>query len=213
MFISNDFILLNWQKIGGVMNDFSCENDKLLVLKLQNSDVKAFDALFRKYSMKLYRFSFSLLKNEDDAKEIVQESFFRIWNKRQEIDSGKSFKSFLFTISYNLVIDQLRLKLKDREFRMFLYEYFGQDEITLQPATDFESLTRQIEEAVNELPGKRKQIYMLSREEGLSHKEIAGKMGISVKTVENQINLSLKHIKFRLGKEVVPVLLFLSFFS
>jgi RNA polymerase sigma-70 factor (ECF subfamily) len=196
-----------------MMNDLTCENEKMLVLQLRNNEVKAFDALFHKYSGKLYRFSFSLLKNNEDAKEIIQETFFRVWNKRTEIDSGKSFKSFLFAISYNLVVDQLRLRMKDKEFRRFLQEYFEQGELCSPSETDYETLTKQIESAVHELPDKRKQIYVLSREKGLSHKEIAGQLGISVKTVENQINLSLKHIRYRLGKDVLPVLLFLSLFG
>lgn len=195
------------------MNDLTYENDKMLVLQLQNNEVKAFDALFHKYSGKLYRFSFSLLKNNEDAKEIIQETFFRVWNKRTEIDSGKSFKSFLFAISYNLVVDQLRLRMKDQEFRRFLQEYFEPGELGPPSETDYETLTKQIESAVHELPDKRKQIYVLSREKGLSHKEIAGRLGISVKTVENQINLSLKHIRYRLGKDVLPVMFFLSLFG
>ncbi len=189
------------------------DDEKLLVSKLRNNEVKSFDILFEKYSAKLYRFSFSLLKNHEDSKEIVQETFFRVWDKRREIDSSKSFKSFLFTISYHLIIDQLRLKLKDQEYRKFLKEYFKAEEVKVDSVTDYETLSRQISSVIEELPAKRKQIFTMSREQGLSHKEIAGKLNISVKTVENQINLALKLIKSRLGNNIFPVLLFLSLFS
>lgn len=190
------------------------ENDKQLVSELRNDDVKAFDALFRKYHGKLFRFSLSLLKNEDDSKEVVQETFLRIWNKRRDIDSSKSFKSFLFTISYNVIIDQLRLKLKNQEYKKSLFNYFNSKNICFnKEEVDYEILNKQIEIAVDELPEKRKQIYKLSREKELSHKEISEKLGISEKTVENQINLSLRHLRKRLGKEVLPVLLFLTLFT
>lgn len=188
-------------------------DDKLLVQQIKNNEVKAFDALFHKYSEKLFRFSFSLLKNEEDSKEIVQEAFLRIWRKREEIDSTKSFKSFLFSISYNLVVDQLRLRLKDQEYRKFLVTYFESEKFELSNNFDYNKIVEQIRHAVEELPAKRKQIYTLSREVGLSHKEIAERMGITVKTVENQITLSLKHLKQSLGKDVIPVVLFLSLFA
>ena len=194
----------------GVINN---HDEKLLVSKLRNNDVKSFDLLYEKYSSKLFRFSFSLLKNHEDSKEIVQETFLRVWEKRHEIDSSKSFRSFLFTISYHLIIDQLRLKLKDQEYRSFLKEYFKAAEVKIYSEADYETLNRQVAAVIAELPAKRKQIFTLSREKGLTQKEIAEQLNISVKTVENQINLALRLIKSRLGTDIFPVLLFLSLFS
>lgn len=195
------------------MTDKPDISEKILVDKLKNNEVKAFDALFHKYSDKLYRFSFSLLKNEEDSKEIVQETFCKIWENRCQIDSSKSFKSFLFTISFHLVIDQLRLRLKDNKYRIFLEKYFGEHHGKQENQIDYDILKKEIFNAVEELPRKRKEIYRLSREKGLSHKAIAEQLDIKEKTVENQINLALKHIKSHLGKEILPVLLFLSIFS
>ena len=195
------------------MNDLTEETEKMLLALLRNGDTGAFDQLFRKYSPKLFRFALSLLKSDDDAREIVQETFFRIWNRRQEIAPDKSFKSFVFTISYNLMIDQLRLRLKDQEYRRFLYENFEIGQERLSVTIDYDTLCSQIEQAVDELPDRRKTIFTLSRNAGMSHREIAEKMGVSVKTVENQINLSLKHIRMRLGKDFLPALLLLSLLS
>jgi len=189
------------------------EDDKRLVLQLNNNKVEAFDTLFHKYCEKLFRFSFSLLKNKEDAQEIVQEVFLRIWKKREEIDSAKSFKSFLFSISYNLVVDQLRLRLKDQEYRKFLVHYFESESFELRNDLDYDKIVVQLRDAVEELPHKRKQIYTLSRKLGLSNKEIAARLGISIKTVENQITLALKHLKTSLGKDVFPVILFLILFA
>ncbi len=189
------------------------EKDIKLVLQLHENDVEAFDILFHKYSDKLYRFSFSLLKNKEDSKEIVQEVFLRIWEKRNKIDSSKSFKSFLFTISYNLIVDQLRLRLKDKEYREFLARYFETEKLNFNNEIDFNQLNNQIKDAIEELPAKRKRIFKLSRENGLTYKEIAGELGISVKTVETQINRSLKQIKLQLGKNIFSVLLFICLFT
>nr|WP_319999522.1 RNA polymerase sigma-70 factor [uncultured Draconibacterium sp.] len=188
------------------------EDDKQLVSMLKKAEVKAFDILFHKYSQKLYHFSFSLLKNEEDAKEIVQETFLRIWSKRFEIDLGKSFKSYLFTISYHLIIDRLRLRLKDQEYRNFLRDYFKISDFGTSSKIDYEELTQMIDQVIEELPKKRKRIYKLSRKGGMSNNEIAEELGISVKTVENQITLSLRYLKLRLGQHLLAVILFLSLF-
>ena len=182
------------------MKELSGYNDDILVSELKESDAGAFDILFHKYNDKLFSFSFSLLKNNEDSKEIVQEAFLRIWYKRKELDPHKSFKSFLFTISYNLIMDRLRLRLKDKEYRKFLEYYFEYKETEIRSESDYEILKKEIVKAVEELPEKRKYIFKLSREDELSHKEIAEKLDIKVKTVENQINLALKHIKGRLSK-------------
>jgi RNA polymerase sigma-70 factor (family 1) len=195
------------------MADIPDKNEKVLVTKLRNNDVEAFDFLYHQYSNKLFRFAFSLLKNEEDACEIVQETFFRIWEKRNKIDSSKSFKSFLFSVSYHLIIDQLRKRLKDQEFRNSLEKHFNKQVNLQENRIDYNTLETEINKAVDELPEKRKQIYKLSREQGFSHKEIAGQLGVKPKTVENQINLALKHIKTRLGKDILPVLLFISLYG
>ncbi|MDB4584064.1 RNA polymerase sigma-70 factor [Draconibacterium sp.] len=189
------------------------ENEEiLLVSQLIKSDKKAFDALYHKYSQKLFSFSFSLLKNEEDSKGIVQEVFLRVWSKRKEINSTKSFKSFLFTISYNLIIDHLRVKLKDTEYQKFLKDYFNASSISPSSYTDYKIINGMIKEAIDELPKKRKNIFVLSREKGYSHKEISEQMGISIKTVENQITLAIKHIKTKLGEDVFFITLFFSLF-
>ncbi|SRR5690606_32237552 len=195
------------------MTDLFGINERILVAKLGNNDVEAFDSLYHQYCNKLFRFAFSLLKNEEDASEIVQETFFRIWEKRNNIDSSKSFKTFLFSISYHLIIDKLRERLKDQKFRNSLEKYFNGQVNFQENRLDYTTLQTEINNAVDELPEKRKQIYRLSREHGFTHKEIAGQLGVKPKTVENQINLALKHIKTRLGKDFLPGLLFLSLFG
>jgi len=195
------------------MNAGTENNDQLYVKRLKENNVPAFDSLFNKYSNKLYRFSFSLLKNAEDADEIVQETFYRVWKKREQIDITKSFKAYLFAISHNLIIDRLREKLKEKEFREFLLENFEETEPEKVNEQDFIQISEVIRTAVEELPSKRKEIYKMSRDQGLSNQKIAGELGITVKTVENQINLSLKYLKKRLGKQALMVSFFFALFG
>ena len=155
-----------------------------LVSRLRSDYVRAFDGLYRIYSGRLYRFAFSLLKNTEDAEGIVQETFLRVWEKRDNIDTTRSFKSWLFTISYHLIIDKLRLRLKEKEYLSQLDRYFNISELTSDQEADYNILKSQIDKIVEDLPEKRKFIYKLSREKGLSHKEISEQLNISVKTVD-----------------------------
>lgn len=177
-----------------------------------SNEVKAFDELYYKYANKLYRFSFSLLKNEEDSKEIVQETFCRIWDRRNETDTSASLKSFIFTISYHLIIGRLRLRLKDREYRNFLHGYFRENPAKDNVQMDYQTIQQEINRVMEELPDRRKQIYLLSREKGLSHKKIAALLNIKEKTVENHINLALRQIKLRLGKDILAIMLFLALY-
>lgn len=190
----------------------TANEDKNLVLQLRNNSIIAFDALFHKYSDRLYAFSVSILKNQEESKEVVQEVFTRIWEKRSEINPSKSFKSFIFTISYNLVIDHFRLKLKDKEFKQSLYENTAINQVQNLQEFDLEIITAKIKQAVGELPEKRKRVFLMSREDGMTQKEIAKQLGISVKTVENQINLSLRYIRKKLGNGLIATSFFLYFF-
>jgi RNA polymerase sigma-70 factor (family 1) len=184
-----------------------------LISKLREDDTQAFDTLFHLYSKRLYRFAFSILKNSEDSEGVVQEAFLRIWNNRKVIDPSKSFKSYLFAISHNLIIDQLRNRLKEREFLSHLEMHFDTGIHTVENEVDYNIIRAQVDQAVDELPEKRKQVYKLSRVEGMSHKEISEQLNISVKTVENQINLALKYLKDRLGAGALAVILCISLFA
>ena len=188
-------------------------NEAEYISKLQTGDLRAFDKLYNFYSPKLYSFAVSLLKNNEDSEGIVQEAFLILWKKRNEIDSTKSFKSYLFTISHNLIIDQLRKRLKEKEYQAYLERYYNLVAMTPEQVTDYNIIKSQVDKAVEELPEKRKQIYRLSREKGLSHKEISKQLNISGKTVENQITLTLRHLRDRLGTEIPAVILYLFLFT
>lgn len=185
------------------MKSLQSENDIVLVSLLKKGEIKAFDTLFYKYNKKIYRFSFSLLKNKEDSKEIVQEVFLRIWKKRDSLDLKKSFKSLLFSITYHLIIDQLRIRMKELEYRKSIKDYFQISSSAIDSSLDHSIIIEHIESAVEELPAKRKRIYKLSREKGLTYNDIAKELGISTKTVENQIHLSIKHLKLRIGRNVL----------
>lgn len=192
------------------MQHQALKDESLLVRNLSKGNLLAFNTLYKEYSGRLYRFAFGYLKSEAEAEELVQEVFTIIWEKRADLKEELSFKSFLFTIAFNIIRKHFRTKA-------YLSEYFKtgiSDDLDMQTSQKitYDSLYQYITELVNQLPLRRKEIFMKSRFEGHSIKEIADELKISHKTVENQLTDALKFIRTNLNRESVPVLLFFVLF-
>ena len=186
------------------------ENEGKLIRSLSKGNLLAFNTLFRKYSGRLYRFAYGYLKSEAESEELVQEVFTRIWEKRKELKAELSFKSFIFTIAFNIIKKHFRKESSFSDyFKTKLHEDF--DLQTTQQVT-YNSIYQYVTELANQLPERRKEIFIKSRFEGLSIKEIAKELKISHKTVENQLTDALKFIRENLKRESLPVILFFMLF-
>ena len=187
------------------------KTEREIVEELKDGMASAFDKLYGFYSLKLYYFALSILKSKEDAEEVVQNTYFKIWERRKAIDTNHSFKSYLFSIAYHTTIDLLRERLKERKYREDILEK-ASSSYNLEESIEFGDIVEQVQQIVQELPARKYEIYQLSRTDHLSYGEIAGKLGISVKTVENSINFSINFIKKRLGKDSLIILLYASLF-
>jgi RNA polymerase sigma-70 factor (ECF subfamily) len=188
-------------------------SDDELLEGLKKNNNKAFELLYKRYSEKLYYFSIGYLKSKEDAEGLVQDIFAKIWEIRKTIKPGQSFSSFLFTIAKNSIFNKHRKKLNENTYKEHLRNYF--DDIYDKTENDIilADMKSRIDKKVEELPPQRKLIYQLSREEGLSYKEIAEKLNISEKTIETHIRLALKTLRAALSNEIMfPLLLSLSYF-
>lgn len=181
------------------MNENSTISESSLVHNLSKGNVLAFNSLFHEYGARLYRFAYGYLKSEEEAEELVQEVFTIIWEKRKELKSHLSFKSLLFTIAFNIIRKHFRTK-------SYLSKYL---KTNISSESDFQSLNnitynslhKFIFDLVDMLPSRRKEIFIKSRVHGCSIKEISEELGISHKTVENQLTTSLKFIRTNLNRE------------
>ncbi len=188
------------------------DDDKILIVALKADDHKAFDSLFRKYAQKLYNFSLVLIKDKFVAEEMVQVVFLKIWEKRHQIEEHHSFQSFLFTITHNEVISWIRKNQSEQRKAQIFHTnnslVTNETEIKIE-FQNFETITDQL---IKQLPEKRRLIFNLSRKEGLSNKEIAQRLSLSLKTVENQITAALRFLRKNFEKESILGLLFSSLF-
>jgi RNA polymerase sigma-70 factor (ECF subfamily) len=183
-------------------------DEKDLIIALKNDSANAFDDLFRMYGQRLFLFSRGFLKDTEDAKEIVQNVFVRIWENRANIDEFQSFKSYLFSIAYNSIITEFRKKHREQKLLENIKNTSPNYHQDLEEQLLYNSTKQEIEKAIEALPQRRRLIFKLSRFEGRSYQEIASELGISVNTVENQISEALKYLRNSIRKETLVSLLF-----
>ena len=184
------------------------KNDKEYVECLKKDDFTAFDSLFHKYSENLYAFALSITHETFAAEEITQLVFLKVWEKRTHINQHLSFKSYLFSVAYYETISWLRKEKSQRRrvSEFVLTSSFSSNET--EYAIEFRNIEGLANQLIAEMPKKRKEIFELSREQGFSNKEIALKLGISIKTVENQMTSALRFLREKLGKNDLIGLLF-----
>ncbi len=187
------------------------ESEIELIRDFKKGDSRAFEKLFQKYHKKLYAFLFNLLHSKEDAEEIVQETFIKIWEKRKDFIDGYSFHSFLFTIAKNAFLNLNRKKIN----RVVFEERLNFLEEISSGRTDDYILFKETKEIITTiiegLPPKRKEIFLLRKIEGLSRKEIAEELNISISTVDNQLMKANIYLKDELKKySLLLLILFLN---
>lgn len=165
---------------------------------LANDDKKALEELFNYYYPRLYQFSRSFLKLEEGIDDILQEVFIKIWKNRANIRSSETFNPFIFAITRNLLLNELRSRLSKQKIKDEIFKLSVTEEYQSFDKFEYAELKETIDQIVNDLPEKQKEVFLLSRYEGLSHKEIAEKLNISTKTVEYHISQSISAIKSKL---------------
>jgi RNA polymerase sigma-70 factor (ECF subfamily) len=187
-----------------IVRDFS-ESD--LLRRLKQDDERAFDALFRHYSALVYRFAFSYLKSRPAAEEIVQECFIKIWEKRAQLRDDVPLKGYLFTTAHHAVLNELR---RDQHHLRLNGEVAAAGPASVANEAEYQEMEALYAAALDRLPPKQREVFVLSRQLGLSYPEIAARQGVSVKTVEAHIMQALKTMRnyFRLhGGGVLGILL------
>jgi len=189
----------------------SLPDDIELIGRLQRGDVNAFDVIYMKYSGKLYAFGLKLLKSEVEAEELVQGVFLKLWENHKTLNPGLSFKSYLYTIAYNDICKLFRRRSYTRKFIAETVYVNLNTAPDLSERIDYKSLLERVELLVSKLPERQKSIFMKSRDEGKSTREIASELGLSPGTIDNYISESLKFIRLHLLNEDFALLIMLSF--
>lgn len=168
-------------------SDVACQE------RLRENESRAFDELFDLYATKLYRFAYGYLKSKVDAEEVVQECFLKVWERRHEFDEGIVFKTYLYTCAYHAILKQLH-RQRAWVFEDLQQELMITEETPTQPI-EYAELEELYQVACAHLPPRRRQVFVLSRQQGHSYASIAKELNISVKSVETQMTLALKFLR------------------
>ena len=165
-----------------------------LVAAIQQGDRGAFKFLFNKYYSPLVGYIMTFTQNHQQSEDIVQHSYITLWQKRDRLLKSSSLKNYLYTIAYNRYIDLYRKTVLKNDFLMELQ----MENLRNHIEEDYEVLNRRItklKQIIAQLPPRCKEILYLSRQRGLEHIEIAEKLNISHRTVEEQIRIAFKKIR------------------
>ncbi len=165
-------------------------SDSELVIAIKSSDPDAFEALFLRYYDLLYKFLWRQTHSDELSKDFLQETFKRLWMNRTKLDQNKNIKAYLYKIAQNIIIENLRRQQREKKYRNLLMN---------NPKNESIEIKSHINIAINNLPKKLKEVFILNRFEGLKYSEISQVCGIAVKTVESRMSMALKILKEELS--------------
>ncbi|TWV91100.1 RNA polymerase sigma factor [Chitinophaga pinensis] len=176
------------------MSSAQSYEEKELLAAIAKGDTKAFAAVFKKYRMPVFMHTLSIIKSPERAEEITQDVFLKIWHYREGLDQLTSFENYLFIVTRNYTISELRKKFipTDPEVDQ---AYSWTPEKQLQ----FKELSSRLHEIINRLPPRRKQVFVMSRFENKTHQQIADELKISSGTVNQQLMAALSFIRAELA--------------
>lgn len=171
-------------------------DDEMLLLLLTKDSEKAFEELYIRYKMKLYSFCTFMLKSADVSKDVVQDVFTIVWNNRKKLNTHQSFSAYLFTVTRNRALNELRNTRTNEQIDIIAD---GQQALLAEDDVESTFILKEFEtilqQAIDMLPEDRRRIYRLSREEGMTYKDIGEYLGISHHTVQSHISSSVQFIR------------------
>jgi RNA polymerase sigma-70 factor (family 1) len=184
--------------------------DNGLIAQLQNGNKDAFKMLFEKYGPRLYQFSLKYLREKEDAEDLLNEVFLKIWQNRRSLKTDTSFQSYLFTIAYNNIRQRFLKKSREEKYIQIFVEENLVDSSKGEDQVDYMQIVQKINKVIDLLPARRREIFNLSYKEEFKNHEIAHKLELSEQFVKNQLSVARKFIisKIKEDNNIASLLLF-----
>ena len=184
------------------------ENESIGTLLAQR-DEAAFEQMFKTHFKRLHAYAFTILRDEIQAEEMVQQVFFKLWERNENLSLIGSVSSYLYRAVHNESLNYIKHQ-KVRSNHQLNVAYSMKNEVE-HPAKKImaSELEKKIHSALNELPEQCRTIFQMSRFDELKYREIADKLGISIKTVESQMSKALRLLRVKLVDFLIFILLFI----
>lgn len=184
-------------------------SEQEIISAIREGNERIFEETFRKYYQSLCNYANSILKEMDEAEEVVQNLFLSIWEKRSNLEINISLKSYLYRAVHNHCLNRIKhLKVKE-EYHQYAVNFYDSSYESVSQTVMKNELETKIEEAIRKLPEQCRLIFRMSRFEELKYHEIAEQLELSPKTVENQIGKALKILRVELA-EYLPLIIICS---
>lgn len=189
------------------MTKYITYSDQELADLLRSGDRLAFTEIYNRYKGPLYIHAFNLLRDREESKDILQQIFVHLWTGRNEFVLKSRLSGYLYTAVRNQIFKRIAHKQVASKYITSLVEFATSGECITDHLVRQNQLMDIIEKEIAELPEKMREVFELSRKEGLSHKEIAVQLNVSEKTIRNQVNNALKILRVKLASVLYMLLI------
>jgi len=182
--------------------------EQKLIQALKQGSHNAFDSIYQMYSKKLYAYSFQFTKSQEEAEDIVQDVFVKLWVNRMNIRQEETLHSLLFIMAKHLLINAYRSKLNSKVYEEYIVylDKCSVDETSFR--LEYDEFVKQLHKEIKKLSATQQKVITLSRIKQLSNKEVAEKLSLSEQTVKNQLSVGLKALRLKLDKLLILCILF-----
>jgi RNA polymerase sigma-70 factor (family 1) len=188
--------------------------DQQLLLLLQEDSVLAFNVIYERYSQPLYLYILSKIDTGEASKDVLQDLFTSLWERRHTLSVNESLKSYLYQSARHKIIDIYRKNTTYRKYLQELIAHFDVQPGGIAELVDSRTRTQDVFEAINQLPERMKEVFLLSRVEHQTVEQIATRLNLSPQTVKNQITKALKILRAHHARtDLVLLIMVCSFFA
>jgi RNA polymerase sigma-70 factor (ECF subfamily) len=170
-------------------------SDRNLVKNLKDDDVGAFDELYRRYHARVFQLGMRFLPYKEDAEEIVQIVFIAVWDNRHKIVEDQNFGSYVFSIARHNIYNAMRKAVYRQGYVDYQQQKTPDYTFLTEEAVLFNELDTVLHGLLENMPPKRREIFRLHREEGLSYKEISDRLSIAGSTVNTQLTKAISYVR------------------
>lgn len=186
-------------------------DDKALVVRLKDGDKRAFKELYERHYPLFISFARRLLKDESTAEDLIQNVFMKIWVGRANLNENKSFKNYLLVSIRNEVYQYFRyaFRLEDSEKYSEKFLEVIDNSMNIETEMSAKELEKNVTKIIADMPQRRREIFNMSRHEKLSNKDIAQRLGLSVRTVEKHIENALADIRKNIPTSILALVMLL----
>jgi len=194
-------------------NNFSLQTaiskESQIISLLTKGNEAAFDELYHSYSKRLLGHLIKLVKSESIAAELLQDTFLKIWDKRELIDPERSFRSYLFRIAENIVYDFFRKAARNKKLEAALIKSYDDSYSHIEESISIAENKKLVDSLLESLSGKRRQVFQMIKIEERSYEEVGELLHVSPSTINDHVVKATKAIRKNIGRYMMSIMLFL----